>query len=151
MFAYAAYVLLFPLALGVTATTGDVRVTLDSFTAQRANLARVLGDGQVNELVADRPRMAAKRFSRWWWTVSLTYVLAAGAMVAAAIWMPTLLGPGGQVDAASGPGIAPSEGHTTQSTPKSLSRSLCSECRLSVVASSGRGGPSTVIHMVERN
>ena len=47
MFAYAVYVIVFPLTIGVSSAVGDSRIATSSFTAQRDNLASVLGDKRV--------------------------------------------------------------------------------------------------------
>ena len=92
MLAYAAYVLIFPLAIGVASTTGDVRVALKTFRTQRKNLANVLGEDRVDELVDSRPQEAQDRFAFWRSAVSILYLVAVAALVAAAVAVPDLLG-----------------------------------------------------------
>jgi hypothetical protein len=101
MLAYAAYILIFPLAIGVASTTGDVRVALKTFGTQRKNLANVLGEERVDELIASRPQEAQSRFAHWRQIVSVLYLVAAAATVAAAIAVPKLMGTDGVTDDAN--------------------------------------------------
>jgi hypothetical protein len=91
MFAYAAYVIVFPLTIGVLSAIGDSRVATRSFTAQRDNLANVLGDRRVDELVSNRTTRAESRFRFWVWLVSVAYVAAAVAAVVAAFAVPDVV------------------------------------------------------------
>lgn len=101
MLSYAAYILIFPLAIGVASTTGDVRVALKTFGTQRKNLANVLGEERVDELVASRPQEAQDRFAHWRGIVSVLYLVAVAATVAAAIAGPNLMGSDGVTDDAT--------------------------------------------------
>jgi hypothetical protein len=91
MFAYAGYVIVFPMIIGVSSAVGDSRVATASFTAQRDNLARVLGDQRVDELVACRTTRAENRFRFWAWLVSIAYLGAAMAAVVAALAVPSVV------------------------------------------------------------
>lgn len=93
MLAYAGYVLAFPLAIGVTSAVGEARVTEKMFGAQRKNLATVLGDSRVDELIAGRTAEATERFQFWAKAVSLAFVLAAAAAIVAAFVVPSAVAP----------------------------------------------------------
>lgn len=103
MLTYAVYVVIFPFALGVASTSGDVRVALSTFKAQRKNLANVVGDDRVDELVASRPQEAQDRFTFWRNAVSILYLLAVAAAIAAAIAVPNLIGSEGEGDTTGAP------------------------------------------------
>lgn len=89
MLAYAGYVLAFPLAIGLTSAVGEARVTEKMFGAQRKNLATVLGDSRVDELIAGRTAAATDRFHFWTKLVALAFALAAVAAIVAAIVVPS--------------------------------------------------------------
>lgn len=91
MLSYAAYVVVFPLVIGVSSIRGDVKVALRAFTAKRANLARVLGDDRVATLVSERDSKATNRFSIWMWIVVGAYVVASAAAVVAATEVPDIV------------------------------------------------------------
>jgi hypothetical protein len=91
MLAYAAYVIVFPLIIGVSSAVGDSRVAARSFMAQRDNLASVLGDRRVDELVSGRTTRAQSRFRFWAWLVGVAYIGAAIAAVVAALTVPDLV------------------------------------------------------------
>ena len=103
MLAYAAYVLIFPLAIGVASANGEVRVALNTFRTQRNNLTNVLGDDRVHELVESRPQEAQDRFTFWRNIVIALYVVALAATVAAAIAVPNLIGSEGEGDTTGAP------------------------------------------------
>jgi hypothetical protein len=91
MMTYAAYVVVFPLLLGVSSTYGDARLATDAFQRQRDNLASVLGDDRVMELVGGRMDDARSRFRFWTGVVVVLYVVAAVAAVVAAVMVPDLV------------------------------------------------------------
>lgn len=91
MLSYAAYVIVFPLAIGVLAANSDVNVALRSFKAKRSNLARVLGDQRVTTLVDERDSKAKHRFYIWTAVVIAVYLIAAGAAAFAAVEVPDLV------------------------------------------------------------
>ena len=90
MLAYAAYVLVFPFAIGVTSSVGDARLSFSGFETQRDALGEVLGKGRVDEIVGRRPTRARDRFRFWAWFVSLLYVIAIVAAVVAALAIPNV-------------------------------------------------------------
>ena len=92
MLAYAGYVVVFPLAIGVSSVVGDSRVADVSFVAQRRNLSTVLGDDRVDELVGGRIATAKNRFRFWARLVGVAYVGAAVAAVIAAATVPSVVG-----------------------------------------------------------
>lgn len=91
MMTYAAYVVVFPLLLGVSSTYGDARMATDGFHRQRDNLASVLGDDRVTELVGGRTDHAHSRFRFWALLVVVLYLVAATAAVVAAFAVPDLV------------------------------------------------------------
>ena len=93
MLAYTGYVLAFPLAIGVSSAVGEARVTEKMFGAQRRNLAAVLGDSRVDDLIDGRTAAATKRLRFWTKLVSVAFVLAAVAAVVAAIAVPQAVAP----------------------------------------------------------
>jgi len=91
MLAYAGYVIVFPLVIGVSSAVGDSRVATRSFTVQRDNLASALGEKRVDELVGDRMTRAQDRFRFWAWLVGVAYLGAAIAAVVAAFTVPNVI------------------------------------------------------------
>jgi hypothetical protein len=91
MMAYAAYVVVFPLLLGVSSTYGDARLATKAFQRQRENLAAVLGDDRVTQLVGSRTDDARGRFRFWSVVVVVLYLVAATAAVVAVFVVPDLV------------------------------------------------------------
>lgn len=91
MLAYAAYVVLFPLLVGVASTIGDARVAISSFKTERVSIDAVLGRDRVDELVGSRTLKARRRFRLWAAIVSVAYLIAASSAALAAYVVPELL------------------------------------------------------------
>jgi hypothetical protein len=91
MMTYAAYVFVFPLLVGVSSTYGDARLATDAFQRQRNNLASVLGEDRVTQLVGGRTEDARDRFRFWTLVVVVLYFVAGAAAVVAAFVVPKLV------------------------------------------------------------
>lgn len=88
MLVYAAYVLLFLLAVGLFSARGDAAQADATFARQRSQLERSVGALTVEEIVDDRVQVARTRFDRWWAVCLAGYALVGGAAVFAAGVVP---------------------------------------------------------------
>lgn len=91
MLAYAGYVAVFPLLVGVSSTYGEAQRVAATFAIQRRNLSSVLGADRVEELVAGRTNEATERFHFWVAVVVILYLVAIAAAVVAALLVPAQL------------------------------------------------------------
>jgi hypothetical protein len=91
MVAYAAYVLVFPLGIGLSSAVGSCRQATKSFGPQQRNVAEVLGADRVKHLIDKRVEDAAKRFRFWARLAAGAYVLAAAVSVAAGLVVPGIV------------------------------------------------------------
>jgi hypothetical protein len=75
----------------VSSNLGEANLSIKGFEPQKRNVAEVLGDGRVTQLVGDRITEARSRLNFWAAIAIVAYVAGAGAAVASAFFVPDLV------------------------------------------------------------
>ena len=75
MLVYAVYVLVFPLAFGMSNRREEYQALKDEFKDRRERFEALLYEGRVKEIVGDRIHDSQERFERWFSRVKGAYIL----------------------------------------------------------------------------